>query len=96
MDFNGHLSENLDFTMGNRTEVFASCSAQLNGDFYIMGGSFETYQISKIVDCEVQRIGDLPFTFYGGTCATFNIPYQSIFMCFASAGFAECRRYEIF
>ena len=96
MDYNGNLAEDLDFTMNNGTEVFASCSAQLNGEYYIMGGSIETYQISKIADCQVERIGDLPFTFYGGTCATYHVPYERIFMCFSSGGYDKCRRYYIF
>ena len=92
MDYDGNLSKNLEFTMGQNTEAFASCSAQLNGEFYVMGGANFQDQISKIDGCKLQRIGDLPFTFYGGTCATYNIPYESIFMCFGNEGHSECRR----
>ena len=92
MNYDGNLENNLDFTMGENTEAFASCSAQLNGEFYVMGGRNFSDQISKINGCKLERIGDLPFTFYGGTCATYNIPYESIFMCFGNEGHSDCRR----
>ena len=34
----GGEETNLDFTMGPGTSVYFSCSAKLNGDFYIFGG----------------------------------------------------------
>ena len=36
--FEGGLDLNFQFTMGARTDVYGSCSAILNGEFYIFGG----------------------------------------------------------
>ena len=42
--------------MGPNTEAHGSCSAMLNGELFVFG----VFQISKIVDCELKRIGSLP------------------------------------
>lgn len=36
--YDGGEQKNFDFTMGPGTSVYFSCSAKLNGDFYIFGG----------------------------------------------------------
>ena len=36
--FDGGQDMNLDFTIGPGASVYFSCSATLNGDFYVFGG----------------------------------------------------------
>ena len=49
-------------------------------------------QVSKIVGCELKRIGDLNYEFYEGTCGTYNFPEERILLCFPSEKRAECER----
>ena len=58
MDYNGDFYS-IDFEIEPLTEVHRSCSASINGEFYIFGGLTQTRQISKIVNCSLARIGDL-------------------------------------
>lgn len=49
MDFNMDFEQKTWFKFGPRTEVFWSCGATLNGNFYIFGGLNEKRQvISKV------------------------------------------------
>ena len=44
----GGTNENFEFIMNEDTQVYSSCSAELNGEMLIFGGSIETKQV-KIV-----------------------------------------------
>ena len=35
----GGIDENLNFTMGPNTSAYLSCSAKLNGEMFVFGGS---------------------------------------------------------
>ena len=41
----GGVDDNLDFRLGEGTEVYHSCSAILNDQMYVFGGSIETRQV---------------------------------------------------
>ena len=41
----GGVDDNLDFKLGESTEVYHSCSAILNNQMYVFGGSIETKQV---------------------------------------------------
>lgn len=45
MDFNMDFEQKTWFQFGSRTEVFWSCGATLNGNFYIFGGLNEKRQV---------------------------------------------------
>ena len=47
-------------------------------------------QVSKVIGCGLQRIGDLAFDFVLGTCATYNFPTERILLCFASDRLQTC------
>ena len=80
--------------MGDDTSSYFSCSAQLNGEFYVFGGKGkQTTQMSKVKGCELTRIGDLGFEFDGGACGTFKFPEERIMLCFAYSGTRKCVRY---
>ena len=85
----GGVEENFEFTLEPETSAYKSCSAMLNGELFVFGGSGTKYnkqvismirrkiksnnenQVSKIMDCELKRIGDLPYAFEMGACGTF-------------------------
>ena len=86
----GGVEENFEFTLEPETSAYKSCSAMLNGELFVFGGSYITKfnkqvismirrkiksnnenQVSKIMDCELKRIGDLPYAFEMGACGTF-------------------------
>merc|ERR1712003_591285 len=51
-----------NFTLGPATEVYFACSAVFNGETLIFGGMREPNQFSKMMNCGLKRVGDLPFT----------------------------------
>ena len=38
INYDGGVNENLNFEMGEGTDVYGSCSALLSGEFYVFGG----------------------------------------------------------
>ena len=54
-----------------------------------------TSQISKIVGCELKRIGNLSYEFYEGACGTYNYPEERILLCFSNEKKKGCERWAI-
>ena len=48
------------------------------------------FKVSKVIGCELKRIGDLSYEFYRGACGTFNFPEERIMLCFSSAHKSKC------
>ena len=92
MDSNGDLKP-INFEIEPVTEVRMSCSATINGEFYIFGGSTRRRQISKIIDCSLQRVGDLPYELYFPACGTFKFPEERSMICFPAHHTKSCVRY---
>ena len=80
-----------EFSLGQDTEVFYSCSLTWRGQFFIFGGDKEKSQISTINGCRLERVGSLAFDQTYGGCA--NVNDQSIYLCFnsAPADYKQCR-----
>ena len=93
--------------MNDNTEVYDSCSATLNGELFVFGGNTQKKQVknkdlnckfnnllkvSKVIGCELKRIGDLNYDFKFGTCATYNFPTERILLCFALDLLQICER----
>lgn len=93
MDYNGDFYS-IDFEIEPLTEVHRSCSASINGEFYIFGGLTQTRQISKIVNCSLARIGDLPYELAYPACGTYRFPEERSMMCFASGHSSSCVRFD--
>ena len=85
MDSNGDF-KSIDFEVESLAEAAISCSATINGEFYIFGGRTRRRQISKIIDCSLKRVGDLPYELLFPACGTFKFPEERAMMCFASPG----------
>ena len=52
-------------------------------------------QISKIIDCGLKRVGDLPFEFRHGACGTFDIfSEERVMLCFDFHEQRKCRSYS--
>ena len=49
-------------------------------------------QISKIIGCELKRIGDLNNEFMLGACGTFLFPEEKIMLCFDISDKTRCER----
>ena len=70
----------MEFFISPDTDIYLSCSARLNGEYFVFGGatyggadnSGFTKQIRKINDCRLKRVGDLPIDFTYGACGTSN------------------------
>ena len=92
MDSNGDFNQ-IDFEMGPLTQVNRSCSATINGEFYIFGGHTRQRQVSKVVDCSLKRVGDLPYELVFPACGTFQFPEERSMICFAASHGKSCVRY---
>ena len=56
--------------------------------------SDKTFQISKILDCELKRVGALPNEFTNGACGTFLFDGdERVMFCFALSDKKKCFRY---
>ena len=84
--------------MGANTTAYYSCSATLNNEMLIFGGTEPgdyTKQISKIIGCRLERIGELPYDFYFGACGTFQFHdsnEQRVMLCFPARARDKCYR----
>ena len=67
----GGITQGFEFHINEDTEIIRSCSAMLNGEFFIFGGTNFKRQLSKVAECGLKRIGDLSFEFYRGAYGTF-------------------------
>ena len=79
IDGNGQSKE-IGFIYGTGTEVASACSVIWRGEMYVFGGYTHQRQISMVDQCQLTRIGDLPFNMYHGACAQRND--QEVFICF--------------
>lgn len=68
-DINGGETKLPNFSMGDDTSVYGSCSLTWQNDMYIIGGR-EAYsrQISRIQRCRLVRVGSLDFSLELGAC----------------------------
>ena len=82
--------------MSENTEVYRSCSATLKGELFVFGGNSELNnmrkQVSKVMGCGLQRIGDLSYDFYQGACGTYHMPDERILLCFSESYQRQCER----
>ena len=80
IDIDGNVDNRLSFEIEN--EVFAdrSCGVQFKENFYVFGSrNGDQRRIAKLVNCELKRVGTLPFTFDVGACAATE---DQLFLCF--------------
>ena len=85
------VGEDFEFSLGQNTEVYYSCSLTWRGQFFVFGGNIEKSQISIINGCRLERVDSLDFDQTYGGCT--NVNDRSIYLCFnyASADYKKCR-----
>ena len=76
------------FKYEENTEAYGSCGLTFQNQFYMFGGNSKRTQISQIVNCELKRIGQLPFTFEYGACT--NVANQKFYLCFDWNDYRQC------
>ena len=91
MDSDGEFKP-IHFEIDSLAEVAVSCSATINGEFYVFGGWHERRQVSKIVGCSLKRVSDLPYELYFPACGTFKFPEERSMICFAAYYEYSCVR----
>ena len=92
-DSSGKINEDINFALGVMDEVFQSCTLTWKGEHFIIGGSRRRTQISKIVDCGLEKIGDLQFSHASVACT--NVANNFIYLCFNEnniGDFKRCRK----
>ena len=55
-----------------------------------MNSSIKSFQLSKIVGCEMVRQQDMDFDFYKGSCNSFTQPTPKVLLCFSYYHTKEC------
>ena len=88
----GQVDTNIDFTLDPDTSVYQSCSLKFKNQHLIFGGEgIYRRQISRIIGCRLQRVGELPFDLRTGACTT--IDDHLLYLCFNYGGSeADTRR----
>ena len=84
-----------DFTFGDETGIWNSCSATINGKMMIFGGAKELgRQISIVESCQLKRVSSLFEEFQYGGCNTFETNYGSeeTMLCFSKNNPSGCQR----
>ena len=81
----------INFDYGDNTEVKYSCGLTFRNKYFVFGGNLFTTQISQIIDCRLQKIGELSFSHKFGGCA--NVNDNRIYLCFndRSSDYKKCR-----
>ena len=104
--YSGYVDDRTVFKFETGTEVYASCAATLNDEFWVIGGYnrrrqvilknlsvIETcnfrilFQLSKIQDCKLTKVGRLDFDYVYGGCNTFSF---GILLCFSDNSPRTC------
>ena len=68
-DLNKNKRDIAQFSFGEDTEVYRSCSLQINNTIYVYGGDKLKRQISQVIGCGLKPIDSLNFDFAMGSCA---------------------------
>ena len=62
-----YAGEDFEFSLGEKTEVYYSCSLTWRGRFFVFGGNTQKTQMSIINGCRLERVDSLDFDqTYGG------------------------------
>ena len=91
------MNSEINFEFGEGTGSFASCSAVLEGKMMIFGGSSSTYngQISQVIGCRLERVGQFPGSVWYPACNTFgSSPNQRVWICFNEENKSKCKRFH--
>ena len=92
-DSSGKIEEDINFNLDIMDEVFRSCTLTWRGEHFIFGGESRKKQISKIVDCGLEKLGELQF--YHASVACTNVANKFIYLCFnlnIGNDFQRCRK----
>ena len=85
----GRDDKDFDFSMGENTEVYESCSMNFKNQHFVFGGDSERKQISQIIGCSLTRVGTLSFDHNRGACT--NVANNKVYLCFGSGDYKKCR-----
>ena len=84
----GRDDKDFDFSMGQNTQVYESCSMTFKNQHFVFGGDKETKQISQIIGCSLTRVGTLSFDHRLGACA--NVANNNVYLCFGFYDYKKC------
>ena len=92
-DANGREDYNFLFRFAENTSAYGSCSLMFKNELYVFGSENGDFyrQISKLVGCQLRRVGNLDFDHNRGACTNFND--EKVFLCFndQSTDWKKCR-----
>ena len=76
----GEQQELTCFDRDDATEADISCSVNWQNQLFIFGGRNETRQISRLSGYKLERVGNLLFDHWAGSCSVMG--NEHIFLCF--------------
>lgn len=87
----GRQDRNFVFLYDELAEVNNGCAVTWRNEFFIFGGRSQDKQISKLIGCQLQRVGQLAFNHQFAACA--NVADEKLYLCFnqASGDWNKCR-----
>jgi len=98
MDWNGNiLNDSVNFVFGENTGLNHSCSTILNGELWVFGAGYpgkEDRQYSKVKNCKLERIGDLPFDLELAACNNFMFEIEKTLICFDKRATQTCHLFN--
>ena len=68
LDLEGNQIDGFEFNQGFRTELFGSCSTAFKGSMYVFGGFVQQRQVSRVQNCGLEHVDELPFNFINAAC----------------------------
>ena len=80
-NLSGKTETNFGFTYEGGATVNTGCSLLWQNTYYMFGGYDNKYQIARLDDCQLTKIGDLSFSFWYGGCATVD---DKVYLCFSN------------
>ena len=85
-DASGRSDSNFFFRFQENTSVYGGCTVTYHNQAFVFGGSGDQggrRQVSKVEDCQLQRVGMLAFDHALGACA--NVNDTRVYLCFSDA-----------
>ena len=92
LDLEGNQIDGFEFNQGFRTELFGSCSTAFKGSMYVFGGFVQRRQVSRVQNCGLEHVDELPFNFINAACQA-RLQNQ-VLLCFSDDAPKDCWRFD--
>ena len=85
------IKENASFDFRDH-EIDMVCTVEYEGDFYVIGGFYDEYRVSKANGCQFKTVARLPIEMYQHRCTVWE---NDIWMCGNADDPKKCYHYDL-